>query len=104
METTDFRLKDAGQSYLNHYGAESVRLPHAYGGNLAIKEHSSEMWKAMQSDKGIIHFTVVRPFDFESKCPDGMRGQTSVYDVKKLEACFKRAKTKWGGHFAPELA
>ena len=44
LESTDFKLKDAGQSYSNHRsGAESVRLPYVYGGNLAIKERSPEM-------------------------------------------------------------
>ena len=104
LETTDFRLKDAEQSYLNHYfGAESVRLPYAYGGNLAIKERSPEMWKAMQADMRIVHYTVVKPFDSETKCPDGMCDQTLVYDLKKQEDWLEKAKTKWGGHFAPEL-
>ena len=104
LETTDFRLKDAEQSYLNHYfGAESVRLPYAYGGNLAIKERSPEMWKAMQADMRIVHYTVVKPFDSETKCPDGMCDQTLVYDLKKQEVWLEKANTKWGGHFAPEL-
>ena len=39
LESTDFGLKDPEQSYLNGYvGAESVRLPYAYVGNIAIKE------------------------------------------------------------------
>ena len=104
LETTDFRLKDTEQSRLNHYfGAESVRLPCAYGGNLAIKEWSEEMWKTMRSDKGIVHFIVVKPFGFETKCPNGMCDQTLVYDLKNQEDWPKKAKTKWGGHFVPEL-
>ena len=54
LETTDSRLKDAEQSYPSHYcGAESVLLPYTYGGSLANKERSPEMWKAMQSDMRI---------------------------------------------------
>ena len=73
LETADFRLKDAEQSYLNHYfGAETFWLPYAPGGNLAIMGLSAEMWKAMQSDIGILHYTAFMPFDFEMKCPDGV--------------------------------
>ena len=51
LEVTDFRLKGAEQSCLNHqFGAESVRLSYAHGGDLAIKKPSPEMWKAMQPD------------------------------------------------------
>lgn len=104
LETTDFRLKDAEQSYLNHYfGAQSVRLPYAYGGNLAIKERSPEMWKAMQADMRIIHYTLTKPFDFKAKCPNGVCDQEKVYDLERQEAWLKTAKTKWGGNFVPEL-
>jgi len=104
LETTDFRLKDAEQSYLNHYfGAQSIRLPYAYGGNLAIKERSPEMWKAMQADMRIIHYTLIKPIDSSAKCPNGMCDQEEVYDLERQEAWLKTAKTKWGGHFAPEL-
>jgi len=104
LETTNFRLKDAEQSYLNHYfGAQSVRLPYAYGGNLAIKERSPEMWKAMQADMRIVHYTLVKPFDSKMKCPNGMCDQKKVYDLKKQEAWLETAKAKWKGHFAEEL-
>ena len=63
--------------------AESVRPPYAHGRNLAIRERSPEMWKAMQSDMRIVHYTAVEPSDFESKCPNGVRDQTLVYDIKK---------------------
>ena len=87
LETTDFRLKDAEQSFLNHYfGAQSVRLPYAYGGNLVIKERSPEMWKAMQSDMRIVHYTLVKPFDSKTKCPNEVWDQTMVYDLKRQEA------------------
>ena len=59
LESTDFGLKDMEQSYSNHhFGAESVRLPYVYGGNLAIKERSPEMWKMMRSGMRIVHGTV----------------------------------------------
>jgi len=105
LETTDFRLKDAEQSYLNHYfGAQAVRLPYAYGGNIAIKERSPDMWDAMQSDMRIVHYTLVKPFNSRTKCPKGMCDQEKVYDLKSQEAWLETAKTKWKGHFAPELS
>ena len=53
-ETTDSGLKDMEQPYLNRYcGAESVLLPYAYGGSLANKGRSPEMWKAMRLDMRI---------------------------------------------------
>ena len=104
LETTDFGLKDAEQSFLNHYfGDQSVRLPYAYGGNVAIKERSPEMWKAMQSDMRIVHYTLVKPFDSKMKCPNGVCDQAMVYDLKRQEAWLRRARAEWGGHFAPEL-
>ena len=42
--------------------------------------------------------------DLETKCPSEMCDRTSVYDLKKQEVWVKKAKTKLGGHFAPELA
>ena len=104
LETTRFRLKDAEQSYLNHYfGAQSVRLPYAYGGNLAIKERSPEMWEAMQADMRIVHYTLDKPFNSELKCPRGICDQGLVYDLKRQEEWLTTAKTRWKGHFALEL-
>ena len=37
-------------------------------------------------------------FDLGTKYPNGM------CDLKKQETWVKEAKTKWGGHFVPELA
>ena len=51
----------------------------------------------------IVHDTVAKTFDFETKCPNEMCDRTLVYDPKKQEAWVKQAKTKWGGHFALEL-
>ena len=84
LKTADFVLKDADQSYLNRcFGAVSVRPPYAYGGNLTNKERSPEVWKAMKSDMRIVRYTIVKPFDFKTKSPDGTCDQTPVYDVKK---------------------
>ena len=104
-EMKDFRLKNAERSYLNHhFGVESVQLSYAYGGNLAIKEPSPEMWKATQSDTRFVRYPAVKPSDFESKYPNKVCDQTLVYDIKKQEGWVKKAKTKWGGHLVPELA
>jgi len=103
LETTSFRLKDAEQSYLNQYfGAQTVRLPYAYGGNLAIKERSPEMWKGMQADMRIVHYTLVKPFA-RLKCPDGVCDQAEVYNLQRQEAWLKKAKTKLKGNFVQEL-
>ena len=99
METADFRFKVAEQSYLNHYfGAESIPLPYAYGGNLAIKERSPEMWEMMRSGMRIVHGTVVKTSTSKRSA------RTLVYDLNKQEVWVKKAKTKLGGQFAPELA
>jgi len=67
---------------LNHYfGAQAVRLPYAYGGNLAIKERSPEMWEAMQKDMRIIHYTLGKPFDPKIKCPGGICNPDTVFDL-----------------------
>lgn len=105
LETTKFRLKDAEQSYLNHYfGAQAVRLPYAYGGNLAIKERSPEMWEAMQKDMRVVHYTLVKPFDARAKCPDGICDPEKVFDLKRQQNWLSTARRKWKGLFIPELA
>ena len=104
LETTKFRLKDAEQSYLNHYfGAEAVRLPYAYGGNLALRERSPEMWEGIQADMRIIHYTINKPFNARMKCPGGICNPKEVFDLKKQQAWLDKAKGKWKGHFVPEL-
>lgn len=104
LETTTFRLVDAEQSFLNHYfGAQAVRLPYAYGGNIAIKERSPEMWQGLQKDLRIIHYTLSKPFDAEPKCPDTICGPEEIFDLERHEEWLEITKTKWEGHFAPEL-
>lgn len=104
LETTKFRLTDAEQSYLNHYfGAQAVRLPYAYGGNLAIKERSPEMWSAMQKELRIIHYTLNKPFDSELKCPGGICDPEEVFDLKRQQEWLNTVKKRWKAHFAPEL-
>lgn len=104
LETTSFRLKDAEQSYLNHYfGAQAVRLPYAYGGNLAIKERAPAMWDAMQSDMRIIHYTLVKPFQSKMKCPGGVCDPEKVFDPKRQRDWFNKAIKKWKGHFVSEF-
>ena len=61
------------------------------------------MWKGMQADMRIVHYTLVKPFDFQTKCPNGMCDLSKVYDLKKQDAWLKIAKTKWKGNFVPEL-
>ena len=104
LETTEFRLKDAEQSYLNHYfGVQAVRLPFAYGGNLAIKERSPEVWEAMQADLRIVHYTINKPFRSTMECPGGICDQEEVFDLKKQGDWLKNAKAKWKGNFISEL-
>jgi hypothetical protein len=104
LETTNFRLKDAEQSYLNHYfGAQAVRLPYAYGGNLAIKERSPEMWEAMQKDMRIVHYTLSKPFEFKMKCPGGICDPKQVFDLNRHQNLLTATKKKWKGHFVQEL-
>lgn len=63
LETADYPLQWAEQSYLNlYFGAHALRLPFIYNGNVAIKEASPVLWKAMEKDMRIVHYTLAKPF------------------------------------------
>ena len=104
LETADLRFKVAEQSYLNHYfGAVSIRLPYAYGGNLAIKERSPEIWKMMRSGMRIVHGIVAKTSTWKRSAERDVRPNAGVRP-QETGSLGQKAKPKWGGHFAPELA
>lgn len=63
LEGADYPLQWAEQSYLNlYFGAHALRLPFVYNANLAIKEASPVLWKAMEKDMRVVHYTLAKPF------------------------------------------
>ena len=52
------------------------------------------MWKAMQSDMRIVHYTLVKPFDSKTKYPNGVCDQTMVYYQKRQEVWLEEAKAR----------
>lgn len=63
IHTVSYEPSQAEQSFLREKYAYSVmRLPYIYNGNLAIKKKSLEVWKQLESDMAIIHYTLEKPF------------------------------------------
>ena len=63
IHTVVYEPSQAEQSFLREKYAYSVmRLPYIYNGNLAIKKKSAEVWKALEPDMAIIHYTLEKPF------------------------------------------
>lgn len=106
LETAKYSLRDAEQAFLNlYFGVEALRLPYAYGGNLAIKERSDEMWAGMQKDLRIVHYTLVKPFETKFACGWGRTCQSElVFDDDRRKEYLLKAKKKWSGHFAEEIS
>ncbi|KIJ26168.1 glycosyltransferase family 8 protein [Sphaerobolus stellatus SS14] len=53
----------AEQAFINlYFGAQTTRLPYIYNANLAIKLRSPLLWKAIEEDIRIIHYTTYKPF------------------------------------------
>jgi len=94
LATANYPLMDAEQSYLNHFfGAEAVRLPYAYNGNLAIKMRKPEMWKATLSEQRIIHYTLHKPF---------LQGDYEEVPFEQMEDRILDQAEGWGGAFMEE--
>ncbi|KAK7691804.1 hypothetical protein QCA50_005207 [Cerrena zonata] len=105
IEHADFPLLEAEQSYLNHYfGAEVVRLPYAYNGNLAIKRRSPEMWKNTTEERRIVHFTWPKPFlqgDYE-RVP-WYNLEEKVMEVSTWEDGLWKEEMLWWGDMFKEM-
>ncbi len=63
INTARYAHWEAEQALLNvFYGADVVRLPYIYNGNMAIKRRNPEMWEGLQSELRLIHYSLVKPF------------------------------------------
>lgn len=105
IEQADFPHLEAEQSYLNHYfGAEAVRLPYAYNGNLAIKRRSLGMWKNTTEERRIVHFTWPKPFlqgDYE-RVP-WYNLEERVMEVSTWEDGYYKEEMLWWGDMFKEM-
>ena len=104
VETAHFDHLAAEQSYLNlYYGSQTLRLPHVYNGNLAIKFRAAEYWKAMQSQLRIIHYTLVKPFNGSPGCAQRECTAEEVFGIKAHKDFVESAGGDWGGAFRDEI-
>ncbi|CAL1711423.1 unnamed protein product [Somion occarium] len=105
IATADFPHLEAEQSFLNHYfGAEAVRLPYAYNGNLAIKQRAPEMWNRTAHERRIVHFTLAKPFlmgDYE-RVP-WYELEERVVEVAGYEDGAYKEETMWWGEMFKEM-
>jgi len=104
VESAHFDRIAAEQSYLNlYYGAQVVRLPHVYNGNLAIKWRAAPYWNAIQAQLRIIHYTLVKPFDGSTRCAEETCTAEEVYGIERHRDALKAAEEGWGGAFRGEI-
>ncbi|KAF8647314.1 hypothetical protein AX16_006776 [Volvariella volvacea WC 439] len=99
IEEVRFPKKEAEQAFLNvYYGPKAVRLPYAYNANLAIKQRCKEMWRGMEEDMRIVHYTVVKPFLINWK-----KENNFVFSVEEMRQVMQDAETREKGLFKEEV-
>ena len=104
VESAHFDHIAAEQSYLNlYYGAQVLRLPHVYNGNLAIKFRAGPYWNGIQDQLRIIHYTLVKPFDGTARCQRKECTAKELFGVEKHRDFLKGAEGDWGGSFREEI-
>ena len=95
INTAEYPHAEGDQGYINAWhGADAVRLPYVYNGNLAIKQRNPSLWQSLQSELRIIHYTLVKPF------------WRNVYDeigLDDMHANVLRMAEKHGGLFREEV-
>ena len=76
---------EAEQSFLNvYFGADAVRLPYVYNANLAIRERSPALWRAMRDELRVVHYTVPKPFPkVGTGIADGARLERAIYEARR---------------------
>ena len=63
LSTARYEREYAEQAFLNvFFGADAVRLPYAYNGNLALKARSRGVWEGIRKEMRVVHYTIVKPF------------------------------------------
>jgi len=104
VDDAKYSLVEAEQSYLNlYFGQQTVRLPHIYNGNLAIKVRSQSFWDAMETQMRIVHFTLVKPFDGRPSCGDAECTLEEIFDSSRHRKRLELAKGERGGVFRKEI-
>ncbi|KAI0326332.1 nucleotide-diphospho-sugar transferase [Cubamyces sp. BRFM 1775] len=97
IATARYPAEQAEQSFLNHYfGAEALRLPYAYNANLAIKKRTPALWKGLQDEMRIMHFTMAKPFlqgDYAEVPMDQL--EKNAEKVAKKKPDFKEEIAEW---------
>ncbi|KAI0650488.1 nucleotide-diphospho-sugar transferase, partial [Trametes meyenii] len=95
INTANYSHWEAEQAYLNvFYGADTVRLPYVYNGNIAIKRRNPRLWEGLQDELRLIHFSLVKPFWRNVYDEIGL---DYVHDTVKLRA------TDWDSAFREEI-
>ncbi|KAI1791189.1 nucleotide-diphospho-sugar transferase [Ganoderma leucocontextum] len=97
IATARYPAEQAEQAFLNHYfGAEALRLPYAYNGNLAIKKRTPALWAALQDELRIVHFTMAKPFlqgDYEEVPMDQL--ERNADKVARRKSAYKQEIAEW---------
>jgi glycogenin glucosyltransferase len=94
LETADYSLAFAEQAFLNvYFGAQALRLPLAYNGNIAIKYKSRALWDALQDDLRVVHYTLAKPFP----------GKRPLQKGQTRESFLEESLKTWGGIWKEEL-
>ncbi|KAI0649430.1 nucleotide-diphospho-sugar transferase [Trametes meyenii] len=95
INTAGYSHWEAEQAFLNvFYGADTVRLPYAYNGNIAIKKRNPRLWQGLQDELRLVHFSLVKPFWRE------------VYDEIGIDYMHDNVKLRagdWDGVFREEI-
>ncbi|KAI0645178.1 nucleotide-diphospho-sugar transferase [Trametes meyenii] len=97
IATARYPAEQAEQAFLNlYFGAEALRLPYAYNGNLAIKLRTPALWAGMQDEMRIVHFTLAKPFlqgDYEEVPMDEL--EKNAEKVARKKTAFKEEIAEW---------
>ncbi|KAI8968616.1 nucleotide-diphospho-sugar transferase [Trametes punicea] len=97
IATAHYPAEQAEQAFLNHYfGAEALRLPYAYNANLAIKKRTPALWKGLQDEMRIMHFTMAKPFlqgDYD-EVPIAQL-EKNAEKVARRKSAFREEITEW---------
>ena len=92
-----YPAEQAEQAFLNHYfGAEALRLPYAYNGNLAIKKRTPKLWAGLQDELRIVHFTMAKPFlqgDYDEVPMDQL--EKNAEKVARRKSAYKEEIGEW---------
>ncbi|KAG9219421.1 hypothetical protein CCMSSC00406_0005315 [Pleurotus cornucopiae] len=79
IETANFPLEQAEQSFLNAYFASKrALLPYIYNAGIVIKRQSSDLWEELKREMKIMHFTNVKPFLEENQAADKILSEVEL--------------------------